>query len=123
MHVTHFAEAPEYSAPGHDGMRCLRMLGKEACPSGFAWMGLSIIEPGGCIQPSASPYEKLYLVVEGELEFSGGGAPTALGRWDACRFAPGEERMIANRSGRQATVVLAMANMILDSDTGAARSA
>jgi uncharacterized cupin superfamily protein len=114
MDVTRFAEAPEYHAPGHEGMRCLRMLGREAGPSGVAWMGLSIIEPGGCVQPSVSPYEKLYLVIEGELEFSNQEGVVILRPWDACRFAQNERRTIANRSGQRATVLLAMANIILE---------
>lgn len=114
MHVTRLDDAPEYHAPGHDGMRCLRMLGKEAGPAGFGWMGLSIIEPGGTIEKSFSPYEKLYLVLEGELVFMSGEITAILGRWDACRIGPNEDREISNRSDRQATIVLAMSNVILD---------
>lgn len=114
MNVTRFAEAPEYHAAGHEGMRCLRMLGKEAGPAGFGWLGLSIIEPGGTVRPSDSPYEKLYFVVEGELQFGDGDTFTRLGRFDACRFDQGESRTIVNSSDQPATVLLAMANVILD---------
>lgn len=114
MHITRFAEAPEYHAPGHEGMRCLRILGKEAGPAGFAWMGLSFIEPGGRIQPSVSPYEKLYLVIEGELEFGNADGAMRVGQWDACRFAQNEERMVTNKTDRQAIILLAMANVIVD---------
>lgn len=110
MHVTRFGEAPEYTAPGHVGMRCLRMLGRESGPADFAWMGLSIIEPGGCIAAAASPFEKLYLVLEGELEFRTPGEISTLGKWDACRIEPNEERTIVNLSPSQATVMLAMSN-------------
>lgn len=111
MHVTRFDEAPEYAAPGHFRTRCLRMLGREAGPADFAWLGVSIIEPGGCIEPARSPYEKLYLVLEGELQFGDGEANDRLTTWDACRFAPDEERTIRNMSDRQATVMLAMSNV------------
>jgi uncharacterized cupin superfamily protein len=114
MHVTRFAQAPEYQAPGHDGMRTVRMLGKEAGPAGFAWMGLSIIEPGGCIQPSVSPFEKLYLVVEGEVEFANGEQSERLGTWDACRFAQSETRAVRNTTDRQAVILLVMANTVLN---------
>lgn len=114
MHITRLDDAPEYHAPGHDGMRCLRMLGREAGPADFAWMGLLIIEPGGTIDKSVSPYEKLYIVLEGELVFVSGETPATLVRWDACRVGPNEDRAISNRSNRQATVVLAMSNIILD---------
>jgi len=113
MHVTRFGEAPEYMAPGHIGMRCLRMLGKESGPADFAWMGLSIIESGGSIEAAASPFEKLYLVLDGELEFRTPGESNWLTKWDACRVAPNEERTIVNLSSHQATVMLVMANIQL----------
>lgn len=113
MHVTRFDQAPEYSAPGHIGMRCLRMLGREAGPAEFAWLGISIIDPGGCIEPASSTFEKLYLVLEGELEFTNTESKLVLGKWDACRFAPNEERMITNLSDRPAAIMLAMSNIRL----------
>ena len=111
MHVTRFDEAPEYSAPGHIGTRCLRMLGREAGPAEFAWLGVSIIEPGGCIEPARSPFEKLYLVLDGELEFGAEDVTWVLKKWDACRFAPNEERAIRNSSDTPASVMLAMSNV------------
>ena len=32
MHVTRFDEAPEYQAPNHFDMRCLRLQGREVAP-------------------------------------------------------------------------------------------
>lgn len=114
MHVTRIADAPAYEAPNHHDMRCLRLQGKEAGPSTQLWMGMSQILPGGHTALDPSPIEKLYLVLEGELEITGeldGVRQTQrLGPWDSCRFAPGEKRQLRNPGHRPAVVVLVMAN-------------
>ena len=113
MHVTRLNDAPEYQAPNHFGMRCLRLQGREAGPAEQLWLGLSIIEPGGHTGLDPSPMEKHYVVIEGELtlvgQLNGGVAEEALLRaGDSCRFAPGEARQLVNRSPAVARVLLAM---------------
>jgi len=114
MHVTRFDDAPEYEAPNHFGMRCLRLQGRDAGPSTQMWMGMSQVLPGGHTTLDSSPMEKLYLVLEGRLtvvsELEGRTDEQELGRWDSCRFAPGEKRQLCNRSDRPAMVALVMAN-------------
>ncbi len=113
MNVTRFADAPEYVAPNHFGMRCLRLQGREAGPAEQLWLGMSLIEPGGQTGLDPSPIEKHYVVVEGELTLVGEGADgrpveAVLGPLDSCRFAPGEKRQLVNRGAREARVLLAM---------------
>jgi len=67
MHVTHFDKAPAYDPPEHYDMDCLRLQGREAGPSDTLWLGMSRILPGGHTSLDASPLEKIYFVVEGEL--------------------------------------------------------
>ena len=67
MNVTQLAKAPRYEAPGHFDMRMVRLQGREAGPSEQLWMGLSWLLPGGHTTLDASPIEKHYVVVEGEL--------------------------------------------------------
>lgn len=114
MHVTRIGEAPEYVAPNHVDMRCLRLQGKEAGPSTQMWMGMSEIEPGGHTGLDGSPMEKLYVVLEGELqvigELDGVREESTLGPRDSCRFAPGEKRQLHNATDRRAVVVLVMPN-------------
>jgi hypothetical protein len=50
----------------------------------------------------------MYVVLDGELHVSNGQTEATLTRWDSCRVAPGEERMLLNRSEAPATVLLAM---------------
>lgn len=112
MNVTRYAQAPVYEAPNHFDMRCVRLQGREAGPAEQLWLGVSTLEPGGHTALDASPMEKHYVVLEGELtvvaEIGGAREETTLGRLDSCRLAPGEKRQLINRSGRTASVLLAM---------------
>jgi hypothetical protein len=112
MHVTRFHAAPEYVAPNHFDMRCLRLQGREAGPAEQLWLGVSIIAPGGHTTLEASPIEKHYVVLDGELtlvaEIDSTREQAVLTRMDSCRFAPGEKRQLINRGQRDAMVLLAM---------------
>ena len=108
MHVTRFAEAQPYFPPAHFDMRCLRLQGQEAGPSETMWLGVSQIEPGGYTSSSASPVEKFYVVLDGDLTIETPDGETNLHRRDSCRIAPGEARALKNNSASQVTVLLAM---------------
>lgn len=108
MHVTRLAMAPEYQAPGHHGMRCQRIQGMDAGPSSAMWLAISTIAPGGGIVASASPLEKVYVVLEGSVEMTSSGETVTLERWDSCRIAPGADRALANRTSAPAMILLAM---------------
>ena len=112
MNITRFDQAPHYSAPNHFDMRCLRLQGHEAGPSKTLWLGMSQILPGGHTSLDASPLEKHYVVMEGELtivtDFDGHQAETILRAHDSVCFEPGERRQLVNRSNRPVSVLLAM---------------
>jgi hypothetical protein len=108
MHVTRFANAPPYEAPGHAHMRMVRLQGREAGPTDSFWIGVSIIKPGGGTTLDASHLEKIYVVLDGEIILSNGQDETKLARWDSCRIAPFEKRQLRNMSDRPASVLLAM---------------
>lgn len=114
MHLVRHAGAPVYHAPGHAGFQMLRLQGREAGPGDASWIGLSVVAPGGSTTLSASVLEKFYVVLDGELEITGvlpdGTARVELLRaLDSCRIAPGEARMLVNRSDAVARVLLVMA--------------
>jgi mannose-6-phosphate isomerase-like protein (cupin superfamily) len=67
MEITRFDEARPYIAPKHFDMRSLRLQGFDASASKFAWLGLSHFLPGGGAEMDASPLEKLYVVLSGEI--------------------------------------------------------
>jgi len=108
MNVTRFAQAPEYFPAEHYLMHCVRLQGHEAGPSNALWMGVSTIAPGGYTSLSASPLEKHYVVLEGEVVVVTQEAETILRKYDSCRLAPGESRAIRNTSGQPAMILLSM---------------
>jgi quercetin dioxygenase-like cupin family protein len=112
MNVTRFPQAPEYQAPNHFDMRCVRLQGREAGPAEQLWLGVSTLAPGGHTHLDASPIEKHYVVLSGELtlvsEHHGQRQEASLQPLDSCRFAPGEARQLINRSTEPAMVLLAM---------------
>ena len=67
MHVTRFDDAKPYDARGHFNMVGLRLQGFDASPAENFWVGLSHFLPGGGAESSATPIEKVYVVVSGEV--------------------------------------------------------
>jgi hypothetical protein len=108
MNVVRLDAAPAYEAPGHNHMRMLRLQGREAGASDVLWLGLSHILPGGGTTLDASPLEKMYVVLDGEVTISNGTEEVTLTAWDSCRIAPDEPRALSNRTNRPATILLAM---------------
>ena len=108
MHVVRLADAPAYHPPGHVDMRCLRLQGREAGPSDGLILNLCHLLPGGTTGLDASPVEKVYVVLDGEVVISNGDSEVELRAWDSCRIAAGEARCVQNRTSRNATVLLAM---------------
>jgi hypothetical protein len=108
MHVVRFADAPAYTAAGHDGMQMLRLQGREAGPTDKVWLGLSTLEPGGGTTLDASAVEKIYVVLDGEITVSNGTDQVRLRRWDSCRVAPHEGRRLQNQTQKPASILLVM---------------
>ncbi|AOY94910.1 hypothetical protein BKK79_23925 [Cupriavidus sp. USMAA2-4] len=108
MNVTRFAEAPAYFPPHHTGMHCLRLQGHEAGRSDALWMGVSVLLPGGHTALDASPLEKHYVVLEGEVRLRTPDETVTLHQYDSVRLAPGEAREVSNPGNRPALLLLAM---------------
>lgn len=112
MNITRFSQAPEYKAPNHLDMTCLRLQGHEAGPSKALWMGVSQIQPGGHTGLDGSPMEKHYVVLSGEVtlvsELNGVITEAVLKVHDSACFAPGEKRQLVNKTNEMASILLAM---------------
>lgn len=104
-----FAEAKEYVAPNHRACTTLRLFGAEAGGSKTLVTGVSHFLPGGGAGPDASPPEKVYFVLDGELTVIVGGQETVLKRGDSCYIGPNENREIVNRSNTVCTIFVAVA--------------
>lgn len=106
MHIKRFEEARPYEAPNHWGMVGLRLQGLEAGGPENQWVGLSQFLPGGGAGPDSTPFEKVYVVLDGEMTVIVDGKETVLRRYDSCTIAPGEVRKIENRSNHACTMLV-----------------
>ena len=66
--------------------------------------------PGGGAGPDASPPEKVYFVLRGELTIIVNGKETVLKANDSCVIEPNETREIINRGNEVCSIVVALAN-------------
>ena len=111
MLVKRFADAKPYEAPNHRGVVGLRLQGFEEGGPANQWVGLSQYLPGGGAGPDATPTEKVYLCLDGEVTIIAGGKEAVLKPNDSVYLAPNEQREIANRGHTVATIV-AILNVI-----------
>jgi mannose-6-phosphate isomerase-like protein (cupin superfamily) len=103
------SEAKEYVAPNHRACSTLRLFGAEAGGSKALIAGISHFLPGGGAGPDASPPEKVYYVLAGELTVTVGGKETVLRKNDSCYIGSNESREIVNRGNEVCTIFVAVA--------------
>jgi len=106
MEITRGNKAPTYDAPGHFGMRALRLHGGPASGLKDATVGLSHFEPGGGASRSASAADRIYVVFSGEITVTAGDRTETLGALDSCFIPAGQERVVENRSGLTASMLV-----------------
>ncbi len=85
MHVKRFSDAKPYDAPNHRNYTSLRLFGAEAGGTKGLVFGYSHFLPGGGAGPDASPPEKVYFVLRGELTVIVNGKETVLKANDSLR--------------------------------------
>ena len=108
MEVRRFAAAKTYAAPHHRDFTGLRLFGAEAGGPKQLVVGLSHVLPGGGAGPDASPTEKVYFILSGELTVIVGGKETVLKANDSCFIGPNESREIINRTNDVVTMLVAV---------------
>jgi mannose-6-phosphate isomerase-like protein (cupin superfamily) len=104
-----FSELKPYDASNHRGCHPLRVFGAEAGGTTGLIVGISHFLPGGGAGPDASPPEKVYFVLEGELTVIVNGKETLLTKHDSCMIGPNENREIINRGNEVCTILVAIA--------------
>jgi quercetin dioxygenase-like cupin family protein len=109
MQVKRLADAKTYDAPNHRGCTPLRLFGAEAGGTQTLIVGVSHFMPGGGAGPDASPPEKVYFVLAGELTVIVDGKETVLKKNDSCVIGPNENREIINRGNEVCTILVAVA--------------
>ena len=108
MIVRKLSEAKPYEAPNHRDYKSLRVFGAEMGGSQTLIFGVSHFLPGGGAGPDASPPEKIYYVLAGELTVIVGGKETVIKPGDSCYIGPNESREIVNRGNDVVTMLVAM---------------
>ncbi len=108
MLVKRFSEASVYEAPNHWGVTGLRLQGFEDGGPTNQWVGFSQFLPGGGAGPDATPFEKVYVVIEGEMTITIDGKETLLTAMDSCTIGAHEVRKIENRSNHICKMVVVM---------------
>ena len=108
MQVVRLHDARPYEAPKHFGMRSLRLQGFDASDVQQFWVGLSHFLPGGGAERDATPLEKVYVVLDGEVTVVTDDGETTLAPLDSCRLAPNEARSIENRTNQPASMLVVM---------------
>jgi mannose-6-phosphate isomerase-like protein (cupin superfamily) len=106
MHVKLFRDAEPYDAPNHRDVVGLRLQGFEEDGPKNQWVGLSQFLPGGGAGPDSTPFEKVYVVLGGEMTVIVDGRETVLRKYDSCTIAAGEVRKIENRSNHVCTLLV-----------------
>ncbi len=109
MIVRKLNEAKAYNAPNHRKYESLRIFGLEMGGSQALIFGISHFQPGGGAGPDASPPEKIYHVLKGELTVIAGGKEQVAKAGDTIFIAPNENREIVNRGKDVCTILVALA--------------
>jgi quercetin dioxygenase-like cupin family protein len=106
MHIKTFDAAVPYEAPNHFGCYGLRLQGFEPGGPTIQWVAISQFLPAGGAGPDSTPFEKVYVVLEGEMTVIADGREVVLKKYDSCTIAPGEIRTIENRANLTCTMLV-----------------
>jgi quercetin dioxygenase-like cupin family protein len=108
MHVTRIGDAGPYEAPKHHGGHMLRLQGHDASAAEHFSVGLSHFLPGGGADHDATPLEKVYVVLSGEVTVRTDDDEVTLKPLDSCYLAPNEARSIVNGTNLPASMLVVM---------------
>jgi mannose-6-phosphate isomerase-like protein (cupin superfamily) len=106
VETTTFKDAATYIAPKHNGCVAFRLQGLEATSTKGFWVGLSHFLPGGGAESDASAFEKVYIVIAGEITVVAGGKTAVLGVNDSCVIPANETREVRNDSHQPASMIV-----------------
>ena len=96
--INRIEDAVAYEAPNHWDVKGLRLQGFEDGGPENQWIGFSQFLPGGGAGPDATPFEKVYVVLEGEMTIEWDDKTEVLRAMDTCTVPPGQVRRIENKS-------------------------
>ncbi|MFH0917496.1 MAG: cupin domain-containing protein [bacterium] len=100
------SEAPEYAAPRHFGCTTLRLQGKDETGISKFTVAFSHILPGGGSDFYASPTEKVYFCVAGEITVTSDRDEVVLRPYDSVFIGADEGRGIKNNTNFPASMLV-----------------
>jgi len=106
MKKVELKDVKPYDAAKHFKMTALRLHGKEETGVQKFWMGLSHFLPEGGAEYDASPTEKIYFVLEGEVTVQTKTEEIVLRQWDSIYIGPDEGRSIINNTNKPASMLV-----------------
>ena len=109
MKVTRLEEAVKYSPPKHTATCHAMWLQHRSmgCEAPY-WVGCSYYLPGAKAERDASPLDKIYIILEGELTVETEGETVKLGPMDSVYIGPNENREVRNETNSVATMLVVM---------------
>ena len=110
MNITRLSDAKPYEAKLHHKVECLRLQGLEASDLDNYSVSLSYFLPGGGADMAASPNEKVYVVLDGEITVITEEAEYQLSTMDSCAIGLNEPRAIENRSNKVVTMLVVVSS-------------
>ncbi|MDF2572612.1 MAG: Cupin domain protein [Sporomusa sp.] len=108
MKKVELKDVKPYQAPKHFNMVALKLHGKEETGAQKFWMGLSHFLPAGGAEYDASPVEKIYFVLEGEVTVITKTEKVVLKAWDSIYIGANEGREIINETNKPASMLVVM---------------
>lgn len=96
-----------YAAAKHFDMTAIRLQGKEESGAEKFWMGMSHFLPGGGAEYDASPTEKIYYVLEGEVTiYDSNKEKIILRKSDSIHIGANEGRSLVNETNLPASMLV-----------------
>ena len=108
MEVIRYSDTKPYKVAKHFDMQAFRLQGFDTSSAKTCWVGLSLFLPGGGAETDATPIEKIYVVLTGEITIEVEGEAFTLGPRDSCVIAASESRSIINNTNDVATMLVIM---------------
>ena len=108
MKVTRLEEAVKYSPPKHYDCFAMHLQHKNLGCEAPYWVGCSYFLPGGKAEWDATPLEKIYIVLDGEITVEFEGEKVVLGPMDSIFIDGGENREVRNETNQCATMLVVM---------------
>ena len=108
MKIRKFNKAEQYVAPNHQECHSIRLAGFDKIGPENFWVGHSSFLPGGGAGPDASPLEKVYFILEGELTIKVDGKSEIAVKGDTVFIPCGEMREIRNKTNEIVKMIVVM---------------